>query len=456
MKSMRTSVNFKAGKKQQEKNGSTNNLNSSSMGRSSNPRLSPTPSVPSSLPSASPIHRASPTGSTSSRIASPSAFLTGVDFNSSRFSKAQTVEDAILPEFNPSGPTTPPNNNFLQILDNITQTFPSTTSSTQKFWTSSLAMPEYKELCYDGFWWVMENIVKVGVREREREKRRKKGEGGGGEEVWKGEGTTRRKRGEVDPNMAKYDTPLFRRMSTNYVRMFEKVPFSKKDYFFGHFPDVMSFTLLLSYHSAYPRSKSKIDDDGFKQNLLDLCNEWTTGFRTSSVARKGEHWVVDFDMSEGNKNDTATRLKQMDTSGMSPGTPGSGGVGGRRKLVLNSRGGKRATSGTDPASETKEDNERHTRPIRLPHTICHSPFVRTYMSSITGPPSQTLTFKVGLTFAPSRPVITYDNSKTSQKAKWHAENQEANKGKDGDLSLVRTFSKQAESSRENGVEGVEE
>ncbi|GMH87133.1 hypothetical protein TL16_g10758 [Triparma laevis f. inornata] len=406
MKSMRTSVNFKAGKKQQEKNGSTNNLNSSSMGRSSNPRLSPTPSVPSSLPSASPIHRASPTGSTSSRIASPSAFLTGVDFNSSRFSKAQTVEDAILPEFNPSGPTTPPNNNFLQILDNITQTFPSTTSSTQKFWTSSLAMPEYKEL--------------------------------------------------FDPNMAKYDTPLFRRMSTNYVRMFEKVPFSKKDYFFGHFPDVMSFTLLLSYHSAYPRSKSKIDDDGFKQNLLDLCNEWTTGFRTSSVARKGEHWVVDFDMSEGNKNDTATRLKQMDTSGMSPGTPGSGGVGGRRKLVLNSRGGKRATSGTDPASETKEDNERHTRPIRLPHTLCHSPFVRTYMSSITGPPSQTLTFKVGLTFAPSRPVITYDNSKTSQKAKWHAENQEANKGKDGDLSLVRTFSKQAESSRENGVEGVEE
>lgn len=144
-------------------------------------------------------------------------------------------------------------------------------------------------------------------------------------------------------------------MSTNYVRMFENVPFSKKDYFFGHFPDVMSFTLLLSYHSAYPRSKSKIDDDGFKQNLLDLCNEWTTGFRTSSVARKGEHWVVDFDMSEGNKNDTATRLKQMDTSGISPGTPGSGGVGGRRKLVLNSRGGKRATSGADPASEVSDD-----------------------------------------------------------------------------------------------------
>ena len=57
-----------------------------------------------------------------------------------------------------------------------------------------------------------------------------------------------------------------------------------------------------------------------------------------------------------------------------------------------------------------------------------------------------LTMKLGMTFAPSRPVCTFNNRKVLSKAKWHAEFTDAN-GKGKELAMIRAVERAAEVSR---------
>lgn len=246
-------------------------------------------------------------------------------------------------------------------------------------------MPEFKDIVSDSFWWVLANVVKKEAANPETKDKEGESDQEGESKVGSpnskgrsptsvGSGSFEKKKKEKnsptkksrkfrfmheqqqqrDPDMAKYDSPFFIRLSTNFVKMFERIPFSKKDYFFGHFPDVMTFSLLLSFTSAYPRSKSKIDDFSFKQNLLDLCSEWTTGLRASKRANLGTSWVMEYDLQDGNRGGgAAERLKHMGDSTMNPaGTPGTN----RRKInmaLMKSGEGSEGSGG-----------EVYVRPIR--------------------------------------------------------------------------------------------
>ena len=68
----------------------------------------------------------------------------------------------------------------------------------------------------------------------------------------------------------KYRDPYFIRLARNYVKLFEKIPFARKDYFFGHYGDVLAFSILVSFYAAFPKSKGRIDERVFKQRLIDL------------------------------------------------------------------------------------------------------------------------------------------------------------------------------------------
>jgi len=139
-----------------------------------------------------------------------------------------------------------------------------------------------------------------------------------------------------------------------------KVSFQRKDYFFGHFPEMLSLALLLCYHAAYGKSKNKIDVD-FKQNLVDMTTEWTTGFRASKKLTK-KHWVMQYDLQEGGKNPTQDRLKQMD-SAMSPGTSGS-----RTRNVAKAKFANYQNATNKQQTLIDEDEQvRHTRS----HTPTH-------------------------------------------------------------------------------------
>ncbi|GMH73781.1 hypothetical protein TrRE_jg1556, partial [Triparma retinervis] len=312
--------------------------------------------------------------------------------------RAQTVEDAPIPEYEEGKVMPPPNFQWLRVCEDIMQTFPGAAGAGRRFWNNSLGLPEFQDIVSDGFWWVMVHVVKEKINREKREKEeeeKKRGE----EEVQEEE------KGEEDDH--RYDDPFFRRLSKNFVRMFEKIPFSKKDHFFGHFPDVMTFTLLLSFNSAYPRSRSKIDDDNFKQQILDLCSEWTTGFVSSKKSSLANSWVFEHDLQDAKTTNAAERMKHL---GENPSTPSTS----RRKLKQQMEKLKGEGAGEGAGVE-----EGHMRPVRMSHVLKHSPFMSTYLKGFgTYGDNRQLEVKVGLSFSPTRPVVTFENKKVVGKAQW--------------------------------------
>ena len=114
----------------------------------------------------------------------------------------------------------------------------------------------------------------------------------------------------------KYRNPYFLRISLNFVKIFEKIPFNRKDYFFGHFSDVLAFSLLMSFYAAYPKSKNRIDTMEFKQTLIDLMGEWICGFKNSKKCEKvrGASETVRLKRGEAmRRSSVAERLTRSET-----------------------------------------------------------------------------------------------------------------------------------------------
>ena len=286
--------------------------------------------------------------------------------------RAQTVEDAPVPEFSEYEVRPPPNFQWLRVCEDVMQTFPGAAGTGRRFWNNSLGLPEFKDIVSDGFWWVMVHVVKEKVNRERREK-----------EVENKRGEEEEKEGREVEGGDRYDDPFFRRLSKNFVKMFEKIPFSKKDHFFGHFPDVMTFTLLMSFSSAYPRSRSKIDDDDFKQHILDLCSEWTTGFVCSKKSGASNNWVMEYDLQDAKMAHAAERMKHL---GEGPPTPATN----RRKL-------KQQIEKLKVGEEGGGVEEGHMRPVRMSHVLKHSPFMATYLKGFgTYGDNRQLEVKVGL------------------------------------------------------------
>jgi hypothetical protein len=254
----------------------------------------------------------------------------------------------------------------------------------------------------------------------------------------------------MDPTMPKYSHPYFQRMSTSFILLFEKIPFSLKDYFFGHLPDMVTVALLLCYSQSFHKSKNKIDAQ-FRHMIMDLVTEWTTGFRNSQKLPP-DHWVMQYDLQEGGKltQSAMNTLKGGGVSGVggegggggdgAPGTPGTRARTAKQKMLANLG----ASNGGNP-----EDGAGvpYARPIRLDHTLMHSPFMTQYLKQFGEQlDNKHLSVRLGLTFTPHRPVRTFDNMKGREKAAWHAERAiETGAGKE--LALARSVERNAEKAR---------
>jgi hypothetical protein len=322
----------------------------------------------------------------SSRNPNDTFGLTGLSAGSYKNPKTLTLEDAVVAPFDPRGPSLPPPCNFLVVTENVLTAAPAAQGGHRRFWDDALGMGEFKDLVADAFWFILkyrqEEAAEAARKEEEKkaavDEEKKEPEltsmsmGGTGTGTGMGTGgnKTRRplhKKAEPEPSAAKYQDPYFVRMSTNFVKMFEKISFSRKDYFYGHFGDIMALSILLCYTAAFNKSRNKMDSD-FKQMLVDLTTEWTTGFRAAKRLPR-DHWVMQFDLQEGGKSATQERFKQIDSAmSAAPGTPATRARNAKQKMMNLSK-----------QNEKAEAAESHSRPVRLDHVLMHSPLMTVYL-----------------------------------------------------------------------------
>jgi len=438
------------------------------------------------------------TSSPSNPAGHRNSFLTAVDYTTEplkrSFKKVTTIDDAIVPPFDPENPTPPPNTSFLQLREAVLRELPTVSSSNKKFWGRCLASEEVGEMIGDGFWWILEYVLKGGSgsgaaaandgspksshsaeemnnsdsnsensfkgdddddddksrTDASKVSIRSKGDDSkaGGASI----GSNKSKAPSSDASIAqpktdsntedekktaagesfeffndkkKYRDPYFIRLARNYVKLFEKIPFARKDYFFGHYGDVLAFSILVSFYAAFPKSKGRIDERVFKQRLIDLCGEWISGFKSSNKC--ADHWVMDYDLAEGGKS-AAERIKQMDSAL-------SGGLGKGRESHSREKG----------SLDYQAREDAFSRPIRISYNLQHSPLMKTYLQTVGKNDTKHLNVRLGLTFAPKRPVITFDNGAAVQKSSLHAARQAS---KPSGLAMTRKISNNVEEERQ--------
>ena len=176
--------------------------------------------------------------------------LTSLSAQSYRNPKTLTFDDAVIPPI-AAMTTLPATCNFLVITTNILTSSPAAAGSHRKFWDDALQRPEFKDLVSDGFWWVLRHkIMKqpepevVAMETGENESRAQSDPDMPNTDTDTDMASslptlpppaTRKKallkdrtKPPVDPAMAQYKDPYFLRMSTNFVKMFEKVSEGKK------------------------------------------------------------------------------------------------------------------------------------------------------------------------------------------------------------------------------------
>ena len=329
---------------------------------------------------------------------------------------------------------------------------------------------EFKDIAADGFWFLLKHYVKArNGAERESLANTGSATAGGGKQGAADGGPTSAAaavaaakktfgRSEpslskllsvdpsdplADPHMSKYGDPYFQRLSLNYVKLFTRIPFSSKDYFFGHFSHVLTFALLHSLKVAYPKSRVRFDDAHFRQLVLDVCSEWSTGFRPSKSGGPtggGKSWIFAHPPgTEGGGSGGGGG------GGGPPATPGGTAVmtstGGGDATAQGNRdatGGQAALDhshgGTSPGkgsmqmhtqlmgSNNNNGNSNNNsaeddggRPVRLSHVLGHSPLMSVYLSRFGDVENLHLKVKLGLTFSPHRPITTFNNGKVMVK-----------------------------------------
>jgi hypothetical protein len=82
---------------------------------------------------------------------------------------------------------------------------------------------------------------------------------------------------------------LYDRISQNYVALFQKVSYSRKDFFFRRYYDAISQAVLFSMFLAYPKSRVKFTDE-FRRDLMLRFAKWTTGIEPEFVDTS--HWKL--------------------------------------------------------------------------------------------------------------------------------------------------------------------
>ncbi|XP_064608958.1 protein FAM227B-like [Liolophura sinensis] len=163
--------------------------------------------------------------------------------NAERFlqSKKKTVENCVFPGFRhgelvelPAQLEAPP------ILHRVTkvQDF---NSGFKKFWKKIFLSEASVAVMQDGFWWIfLKNFQKKKVKEQDQ---------------------------------------LFDRIADSFVALFHSINADVKDKFLMTYPNCLAQSLFVAFYKSFPDSRERFDADDFKQNLVDLVYEWTSGIK---------------------------------------------------------------------------------------------------------------------------------------------------------------------------------
>lgn len=82
---------------------------------------------------------------------------------------------------------------------------------------------------------------------------------------------------------------LYDRIADSYVALFSSINQDVKDKFLMAYPGCLAQAVFSAYWEAFPESRHKFDDS-FRQDLVNLISEWTTG--TKPVPGTWKNWKV--------------------------------------------------------------------------------------------------------------------------------------------------------------------
>lgn len=193
------------------------------------------------------------------------SFLTGL--NTSQIVKSDTkksivfkIEDVDPPlSENGSSIPLPDNSNYSRVIDNIQETLKKvnpkfTNPSIVQIWRSHFTTPACTSILSDMFWYC---LIKIDKRSGFKE----------------------------------YKKSLLERISHNYIQVFVNVPMDHKEIFFENFFDAIAQGVFYSMFFSYPKSRSRLNSEEFKQKLYELISKNITGL---TVKNQGyHHWILD-------------------------------------------------------------------------------------------------------------------------------------------------------------------
>ena len=232
------------------------------------------------------------------------------------------------------------------------------------FWRQELTSKEFKNIATDGYWWcVLYDVQKKLERNSFYDSSSLDSE---------------------EQTVLERD-PIFGRMASSYASIFKRIPQSKKDLFFSHFPEALAYSILACITQAHPKQRSQFDDPNFRARLVERCSVWVTGFRPYRITR--DHWVVNTNIQT-----TTTYRGQTTTSGLVPTQTLKG--SGRFFGALDS-----GTGGGDESINTP------VVPVRAAYKISNSPFMQRYLKDSALQPSGLQALKVALTQDGERQVL---------------------------------------------------
>ncbi|KAJ8604283.1 hypothetical protein CTAYLR_002493 [Chrysophaeum taylorii] len=263
--------------------------------------------------------------------------------------------------------TLPRGGQMAVIAEAIVREAPFAGGSSRGEWRELLQTPAFEELSSEGFRWFNTHVI--GPRDA-------------GEDVGL-EGDTSR-----DPfgATASVEDVHFSLMASNYVALFRRVPRERKDYFFRKFHEAMAYGIILVIGAAYPRRRDALSEDlALKRHIINLCAEWTTGIRPSTLP--DDHWIV---------RGEARSARAAAARRMSSASPKSTTV----DSVL-AAGSSVASALSPPATSPRTSRKRDTL-VHATYTLHHSPFFRHHLEKCGARPAERTKLKVGLTIGATR------------------------------------------------------
>jgi hypothetical protein len=208
------------------------------------------------------------------------SFLTGL--NTSQIVKSDTKKSIVFkiedvdPPLSENGQSIPlpDNSNYSRVIDNIQETLKKvnpkfTNPSIVHIWRSHFTTPACTSILSDMFWF---SLVKIDKRAGFKE----------------------------------YKKNLLERISHNYIQVFVNVPMDHKEIFFENFFDAIAQGVFYSMFFSYPKSRSRLNSEDFKQKLYELISKHITGL---TVKNQGyNHWILD--LGAGNVLDKPQSFSQ--------------------------------------------------------------------------------------------------------------------------------------------------